>query len=394
MSRGKLKSTLVKGLADSSPAAAIAFKTSPKDPYSSRIVENIAFDFPTIDSHAMRSCALFDHLLCRRYASFAADENWVLLIILSHSETFRHAALSLLPDAWDAFIACIKDNAVSLEVFAKVRDLDTATSLKYIARSVPSPMKKRWLRNEGKKPNIKANPPYSYIVADKMKKVRKPKYERQTQINISANIYIPSIFAEGGKPQHWPKDRTWPSDPLTRTPGLGVCKACGNDTTCECDPNSCAEVTRPLVELKDFGHKGRGIRTLQHIREGNLLAEYVGLIKSANDKGDPTYGMSIEPYQNYGHCDIGTIEAKRYGNWTRFINHSCNPSTKFTEFIIGNRVRIMVRAKRNIDIFEELTINYGDEYWKEKFCECGESCCKLSQQYAVEQHLADFSPKS
>ena len=37
------------------------------------------------------------------------------------------------------------------------------------------------------------------------------------------------------------------------------------------------------------------------------------------------------------------ISAKKVGNWTRFINHSCRASTT-----VGDRVRIMVVARRDV----------------------------------------------
>lgn len=54
----------------------------------------------------------------------------------------------------------------------------------------------------------------------------------------------------------------------------------------------------------------------------------------------------------------------RYGNWTRFVNHSCkDQSVAFTEKTIGDRTLPAVVAERDIDMFQELTISYGKHYW-------------------------------
>lgn len=366
----------------------MALTVSPKNPFSTDIVKDIASDFPTLNSRTMRKYASFDTLLCRRYAEFVAYSDWVLLIILSYSQTFRYAALSLLPDCWAAFIACIKDNAVSLEVFGRVRGLDIKTSLKRIASNLPSAMRLDLLVLQGKKPEIKSGSPYAYVVAEKMELVEQPMFEGHEQIDIDRNVYKASVFSQGGRPQYWPADKIWPSDPTIRTSGIGICRSCESRTMCDCDPVSCSGVYCPLVELRHFGSKGKGIRTLQRIRKGDILGEYVCLITQAHNQDDPVYGMCITPYKDNSHHDIGLISAKRWGNWTRYINHSCNASTKFAEMIIGSRQRIMVQARRDINIFEELTVNYGDDYWRGKYCECGESCCKLSFHYAVEHCLA------
>jgi len=355
------------------------------DPPSSDIVKTIARDFrdySTLHGCTVSESTSSDALLCRRYASFVADDSWLLLIILSHSTIFRHAALTLYPKSWDLFTACLKQNAVSLEVFAKVRGLKTQYSVQRITNNVPSAMQLNMRRIQGRILRTKPGSVHGYVVAESMELVRHPTFEGYTQIDINSNIYKPEYY-EAMKPRHWPKGKAWPSDPTLRIRGEGTCGSCGNEKMCHCDPISCPEVSNPLVEIRDFGHKGRGIRTLQRHRRGDLLAEYVGLIKPLDYDDDPVYGFIFTPYGKPDD-DLGTISAKKFGNWTRFINHSCRPSTRFKEIVIGNRIRNMVVTLRDIDIFEELTINYGKDYWRECFCECGESCCKLSHRYAID----------
>lgn len=42
---------------------------------------------------------------------------------------------------------------------------------------------------------------------------------------------------------------------------------------------------------------------------------------------------------------------------------------------IGDRVVVNVVAIRDIFIFEEITADYGEDYWESRECQCGASNC-------------------
>ena len=69
--------------------------------------------------------------------------------------------------------------------------------------------------------------------------------------------------------------------------------------------------------------------------------------------------------------DKWTIDAEQGGSVARYINHSCEPNTE-AEIIDG---RIVISAISNIKNGEEITIDYGDEYYDEFIrpygCKCG-----------------------
>jgi len=72
------------------------------------------------------------------------------------------------------------------------------------------------------------------------------------------------------------------------------------------------------------------------------------------------------------------ISSKYMGNWTRYMSHSCEANTKFVTVAIGGRYRVMVVAERDIEIFEEVTVDYGDDYFKgQQECFCGEPRCRF-----------------
>ena len=80
------------------------------------------------------------------------------------------------------------------------------------------------------------------------------------------------------------------------------------------------------------------------------------------------------------------IDARRYGNIARFINHSCDPNLIPVKMFIDHQdlkfPRIAFFAVRDIDANEELAFDYGDKFWIIKYksftCACRSSICKYS----------------
>ncbi|KAI4127681.1 MAG: hypothetical protein LQ347_004498 [Umbilicaria vellea] len=211
------------------------------------------------------------------------------------------------------------------------------------------------------------------------------------QKDINDVVFDPTLFYTKPRPAHWPVGLHYPvDDPTTRLVSYGACELCGNTeyANCGCHSSTHRAVTRPLVELVQIPGKGIGVRALQPIKEDAILQEYVGLLIPINadlKDQDPIYGMAFNPTPEKGFgTSIATISSKRYGNWTRFINHSCAANCFFRTMAIGRRMRVMVVASQDIRFGEEITIDYGDQYWTEdKLCRCGEPDCKYGTREAI-----------
>lgn len=83
-------------------------------------------------------------------------------------------------------------------------------------------------------------------------------------------------------------------------------------------------------------------------------------------------------------------DAKFYGNFTRFINHSCQPNVigirTFTVHQDHKFPYISFFTNKDISANSELTLNYGDNYWLVKckrdkvYCLCKRPCCRFSKR--------------
>lgn len=113
---------------------------------------------------------------------------------------------------------------------------------------------------------------------------------------------------------------------------------------------------------------GLGLYSNVQIKKGEFVIEYTGELltsKEANDKGGK-YLFEIN--------SKWTIDGSGRENLARYINHSCRPNC---ETKIKNK-HIMIYAIKMINSGEELTYNYGKEYFdayiKTSGCKC--SYCK------------------
>ncbi|KAF2806973.1 SET domain-containing protein, partial [Mytilinidion resinicola] len=56
------------------------------------------------------------------------------------------------------------------------------------------------------------------------------------------------------------------------------------------------------------------------------------------------------------------IDSEWTGNWTRFVNHSCEPNARFWPYRVGNHLVMVVEAVEEILAGTEITADYGKEY--------------------------------
>lgn len=112
---------------------------------------------------------------------------------------------------------------------------------------------------------------------------------------------------------------------------------------------------------------GLGLFAATDIPRGACLIEYVGRVLDKDEEYTITSQYLFEVHARM------TIDGKARSNTARYINHSCRGNSE--PIIYKNRVWIF--AKRKILAGEEITYDYGKEFWKEyikpKGCRC-EKC--------------------
>uniref|UniRef100_A0A8D3E817 Histone-lysine N-methyltransferase EHMT2-like n=1 Tax=Scophthalmus maximus TaxID=52904 RepID=A0A8D3E817_SCOMX len=144
---------------------------------------------------------------------------------------------------------------------------------------------------------------------------------------------------------------------------------------------------------------GWGVRALQDIPQGSFICEYVGELISdaeADVREDDSYLFDLDNKDGEVYC----IDARYYGNISRFINHLCDPNLiPVRVFMLHQDLRfprIAFFSSRDIHSGQELGFDYGDRFWdiKSKYftCQCGSEKCKHSAEAIALEHSSVYMP--
>uniref|UniRef100_A0A6J0ULI6 Histone-lysine N-methyltransferase NSD2 isoform X1 n=1 Tax=Pogona vitticeps TaxID=103695 RepID=A0A6J0ULI6_9SAUR len=215
--------------------------------------------------------------------------------------------------------------------------------------------------------NERKPPPYKHI------KVNKPFGKVQ--------IYTADIF-------EIPKCNCKPSDE----------NPCGLDSEClnrmlmyECHPQVCPAGERcqnqcftkrqyPETKIIKTDGKGWGLVAKRDIKKGEFVNEYVGELI---DEEECMARIKYAHENDITHFYMLTIDKDRIidagpkGNYSRFMNHSCQPNCETLKWTVHGDTRVGLFAVCDIPAGTELTFNYNlDCLGNEKtVCRCGAPNC-------------------
>ncbi|MEJ2680313.1 MAG: SET domain-containing protein-lysine N-methyltransferase [Gammaproteobacteria bacterium] len=114
-------------------------------------------------------------------------------------------------------------------------------------------------------------------------------------------------------------------------------------------------------------HIGYGVFAEHRYNTGEWIGEYVGTINLRHmfsAERDTTYIMEYPVPALPGYC--WSIDARKMGNFTRFINHHDNPNCSMGVAFDGFILRLVLLARRSINPGQELTLDYGTDYWRRR----------------------------
>ncbi|MCA1623321.1 MAG: SET domain-containing protein [Acidobacteria bacterium] len=113
---------------------------------------------------------------------------------------------------------------------------------------------------------------------------------------------------------------------------------------------------------------GLGLFATTDIPKGSRIIQYTGtrILKNDTAKHKGRYLFTLN--------DKWTIDGKSRTNLARYVNHSCRPNAE----TITTMSKIWVVAKRKIKAGEEITYNYGKEYFNQFIKPIGCKCVKCN----------------
>uniref|UniRef100_A0A670ZSH4 Histone-lysine N-methyltransferase NSD2 n=1 Tax=Pseudonaja textilis TaxID=8673 RepID=A0A670ZSH4_PSETE len=173
---------------------------------------------------------------------------------------------------------------------------------------------------------------------------------------------------------------------------------CGLDSEClnrmlmyECHPQMCPAGERcqnqcftkrqyPETKIIRTEGKGWGLVSKRDIKKGEFVNEYVGEVI---DEGECMARIKYAHENDITHFYMLTIDKDRIidagpkGNYSRFMNHSCQPNCETLKWTVHGDTRVGLFAVCDIPAGTELTFNYNlDCLGNEKtVCKCGAPNC-------------------
>ncbi|KAG1688844.1 hypothetical protein DVH05_003021 [Phytophthora capsici] len=119
---------------------------------------------------------------------------------------------------------------------------------------------------------------------------------------------------------------------------------------------------------------GGGVCCMTDIPKGSFVLEYVGeLIDELEfrERSDVSYVVRLKAKTTTGESLY--LDAGKFGNKARFVNHSCRPNCVLEEYRWKGYIRLGIFAKENLKPMQELTFHYHSTALPFQ-CRCGQSC--------------------
>lgn len=174
--------------------------------------------------------------------------------------------------------------------------------------------------------------------------------------------------------------------------------ACGEDSNCinrvtsvECTNKGCIcgkdcqnqrfqKQQYADVKVIQTEKKGYGLVAEQDISEHLFVYEYIGEVISEKIFRERMVDYDRREIRHFYFMMLtkdAFIDATEKGCLARFCNHSCSPNAYVDKWVVGDKLRMGIFAKRRIEKGEEITFDYNvDRYGAQRQpCYCGLSNC-------------------
>jgi uncharacterized protein len=141
----------------------------------------------------------------------------------------------------------------------------------------------------------------------------------------------------------------------------------------------------PVLSSKPYrvgrSKTGLGLFATQPIKKGSKIIRYFGPMLDCNKKKDD----AVENKYLFQITKRWTVDGSVRKNVARYINHACKPNAESD--VSTRKLKIVIRAIKNIEPGQEINYDYGTEYYKEYLkpigCKC-DSCEKKRKKKLAE----------
>ena len=135
-----------------------------------------------------------------------------------------------------------------------------------------------------------------------------------------------------------------------------------------------ASVPKIMPELSSKSYRvarsktGLGLFATQPIKKGSKIIRYFGPMLDCNKKKDD----AVENKYLFQITKRWTVDGSVRKNIARYINHACKPNAESD--VNTRKLKITIRAIKNIEPGQEINYDYGTDYYKEYLKPIGCKC--------------------
>ncbi|CAH9086482.1 unnamed protein product [Cuscuta epithymum] len=163
---------------------------------------------------------------------------------------------------------------------------------------------------------------------------------------------------------------------ICRVQSISCSKACRCSGKCSNRPFK----EEKKIKLVKTELCGWGVVAAEAIKKGDFIIEYIGEVIDDAMCEKRLWEMKYKREKNFYMCELWkdfTIDATFKGNFSRFLNHSCDPNCKLEKWQVEHETRVGVFADRDIEVGEPLTYDYRFvQFGPEEKCHCGTRKCQ------------------
>ncbi len=122
----------------------------------------------------------------------------------------------------------------------------------------------------------------------------------------------------------------------------------------------------PPFEIRKVNKRiGYGVFARAPLIQHTFISEYTGYVRKKRflflKSSDYCFGLSTPMgWRSF------VIDAKKGGNLARYLNHGDNPNVEPIAIFYRGLIRILLRTLRPVRAGEQLTYDYGEEYWRKR----------------------------
>jgi uncharacterized protein len=111
---------------------------------------------------------------------------------------------------------------------------------------------------------------------------------------------------------------------------------------------------------------GYGVFSNRAIPRHGYIGEYTGIVRKRHLFGRLKNLYCFDYTIGFGRATPYVIDAEKYGNFSRYINHSDNPNVETASVLCDGIMHMILYAITDIPEGSQLCCNYGEKYWEKR----------------------------